>query len=433
MWPGAVFMMLTWTIRALAAAVVVSTVPLFFDLAVALLGNLLTRSAPVPACPVAPAGQATLAGQGSQPRLAVIVPAHDEQTMIARTVHSLLIAGCSPADRPASSQTSTAQPGPAFSSNVFVVAHNCSDQTAVEALRAGAVVVELDDPLAHGKGAALRAGFRAALAAGADAFLVIDADSVVSPNLLAAMRHALASGAAAAQCRYELELGPGPGLQPRARLRALAFRGMNVLRARGRATLGESAGLFGNGFALTAETLARVPYEANSICEDLEYHIYLVSAGINVVWVEQALVQAPLSRPGAVQATQEARWEGGRFRAASIASARLVRRALRGSWPAVGLLAEAWSLPLSRGLLLLLFAALLPLGWLHAYALACLLVTVGYVAGAALLGAAPRSDLAALVCAPAHIFWKAAMTPLVLRQARRRAEWARTDREDRRG
>ena len=47
----------------------------------------------------------------------------------------------------------------------------------------------------------------------------------------------------------------------------------------------------------------------------------------------------------------------------------------------------------------------------------------------ALLGAEPMRDLAALAAAPLYLVWKVAITPMVLRQSRSRAEWARTKRE----
>jgi cellulose synthase/poly-beta-1,6-N-acetylglucosamine synthase-like glycosyltransferase len=343
--------------------------------------------------------------------------------MIARTVHSLLDAGCSPA------HSHGADKGAAFETQIFGVAHNCSDATALVAENAGARALQLNNRRLRGKGAALRFGFQAALESGANAFLVIDADSVVSPNLIAVTRAALAEGADATQCRYELE-SPGAGsVRPLARLRVLAFRGVNVLRARGRAGLGFSAGLFGNGFALTAETLDRVPFSADSICEDIEYHIKLVSAGIRVEWVEDASVYAPLSAPGAAQASQEARWEGGRLHVASRQSGRLLAAMFKGNWRAIEMLAEAWSLPLSRGILTLLLTALLPQHWLHVFALCCAGIAVLYVIEAAMLGAEPGKDLAALAVAPLHMLWKMAITPLVLRQTRKRAEWARTKRE----
>jgi len=46
-----------------------------------------------------------------------------------------------------------------------------------------------------------------------------------------------------------------------------------------------------------------------------------------------------------------------------------------------------------------------------------------------LLGDEPWRDLVALAGAPLHLLWKLAITPLVLRQSRVGAEWARTRRE----
>src|SRR4051794_25271451 len=69
---------------------------------------------------------------------AVLVPAHDEEGVVGRSVASMV-----------------AQDYPAESFSVHVVADNCTDATAAEAREAGAVVherVALDD---RGKGAAL--------------------------------------------------------------------------------------------------------------------------------------------------------------------------------------------------------------------------------------------------------------------------------------
>jgi len=345
-----------------------------------------------------------------QIRLAVVVPAHDEETMIARTVLSLREAGAGV--------------------DLFVVAHNCADRTAKAAADAGAQVVELNNPKLCGKGAALRAGFAAALAAGANAVLVVDADSVVSGNLIHATRTMLEQGAEATQCRYELEMpGPGAGAHPLARLRALAFRGMNVLRAKGRAGLGFSTGLFGNGFALTTDLLERVPFRVNSIAEDVEYHTRLVAEGVQVYWVEDACVHAHSPASSAAQATQEARWEGGRLHVASRATRRLLSALLRGRWRSVETLADVWSLPLSRGVLALTLTAALEVHWLHVFALGCAAICGVYVAESVLLGAEPMRDVAALLGAPLYMVWKALITPLVLRQSRSRAAWARTKRE----
>jgi cellulose synthase/poly-beta-1,6-N-acetylglucosamine synthase-like glycosyltransferase len=384
------------SISVLAGLMALFATPLFLDLALCMAGNLLNARRP-------------RTGVWRTIRLAVVVPAHDEEGLIGRTVMSLKAADAD--------------------TEVYVVAHNCSDRTAKAAAAAGARVVELNNRKLRGKSAALRQGFSSALGDGANAVLVVDADSIVSANLIAATREMLEQGAEVTQCRYELELPASRSRHPLARLRALAFRGMNVLRARGRAGLGFSTGLFGNGFAVTAATLERLPFTVNSIAEDVEYHTRLVQAGVRVYWVEGAFVHAHSPASGAAQATQEARWEGGRFRVASRATGGLMAAVFRGRWRAFETLADVWSLPLSRGILALLLTLFLAVPWLHVFSLVCAGVAVLYVFQAALLGDEPMQDLAALVAAPLYLVWKALITPLVLRQSRSRAEWARTKRE----
>jgi cellulose synthase/poly-beta-1,6-N-acetylglucosamine synthase-like glycosyltransferase len=223
-------------------------------------------------------------------RLAVLIPAHNEEKLIAACLSSLGL-GAEPA------------------APVFVVAHNCSDSTASIASAAGAQVLELTDDGSRGKGAALHHGFTHALAAGAQAVLVIDADSTVSSSLIAVVCDAFAAGAQAVQTRY---IAANPGASTGTRLQALAMRGFNVLRPRGRARLGLSCGIFGNGFALSAATLTQVPYLAHSIVEDLEYHIALVRSGIRVDFLDDATVFGQLPDNTTAASTQRARWEGGR-------------------------------------------------------------------------------------------------------------------------
>ncbi len=262
------------SISVLAVAIVVFAAPLFIDLAICIFGNYRRARTP--------SGAAR-----REIRLAVVVPANNEETVIESTLQSLKVAG---PETP-----------------IYVVAHNCMDATAEIATRGGAHVLVLSNPRLRGKGAALRYGFSAAIAGGSNAVLVVDADTSVSTNLIEATRLKLSEGADATQCRYELKLTPDQSRNPMARLRALAFRGMNVLRAKGRAGLGFSTGIFGNGFALTAATLERVPFDADSIAEDVEYHVRLVAAGISVFWIGDARVEGQLPKSREAQASQEAR------------------------------------------------------------------------------------------------------------------------------
>ena len=76
---------------------------------------------------LAPPKRATCA-HAAAVRLAVVVPAHDEELMIARTVQSLLAAGCSATISHPAGETDF----DSWEIPLFVVAHNCSDATAAD-------------------------------------------------------------------------------------------------------------------------------------------------------------------------------------------------------------------------------------------------------------------------------------------------------------
>jgi glycosyltransferase involved in cell wall biosynthesis len=94
-------------------------------------------------------------------RIAILVPAHDEASVIAET-----LAGLSKeiSDRDAS----------------LVIADNCTDDTAAIARNAGAVTAERRDPDRRGKGYALQFGFELLAKDPPDVVVVIDADCTVS-------------------------------------------------------------------------------------------------------------------------------------------------------------------------------------------------------------------------------------------------------------
>ncbi len=345
----------------------------------------------------------------SQYPLAVVIPAHNEEGLIARCVTSV----CESA-------------GPGSDTRIFVVAHNCADTTAEQARNAGAEVLVYNDPAARGKGFALSHGFAHALATPAQAILVIDADSVVSKNLVPAVQRLLANGAEAVQSRYEMESATE---KISGRLAALAFRGFNVIRPRGRDRLGLSSGIFGNGFALTRRLLDEVPYGAFSVVEDLEYHLALVLAGKRVHFLDTVLVSAalPASRQG--ETVQRSRWEGGRFHVARIWSGRLLKQILRGRIRLAEPLCDVAGLPLAYGVFALLLALCVPVADIRIYALISLLVIAFHVLVAAASGPDFLKTLGLLAMAPIYILWKLRLLPSILRGSRGKADWVRTNRD----
>jgi cellulose synthase/poly-beta-1,6-N-acetylglucosamine synthase-like glycosyltransferase len=343
--------------------------------------------------------------------LAVVIPAHNEEFLISRCVRSV---------------RESAQCTAKSDISIYVVAHNCTDSTAQQASKAGAEVLVYDDPAAKGKGFALRHGFERVLAGQAEAILVVDADSIVSKNLVPAVQRLLANGAEAVQCRYEMD---SPTEKINTRLAALALRGFNVIRPRGRERLGLSAGIFGNGFALSRNLLAEVPYGAFSVVEDLEYHINLVLAEKRVRFLETVLVSAslPASREG--EQVQRSRWEGGRFYAARVWTGRLLGQLLRGRIRVAEPLFDLAGLPMAYGGFALLLALCVPVAGIRIYAIASLLVIAAHVLAAAASGPDFLRTLGLLSMAPLYILWKLRLLPAVLIGSKGKAAWVRTNRD----
>jgi cellulose synthase/poly-beta-1,6-N-acetylglucosamine synthase-like glycosyltransferase len=385
------------------AVLLIVTLPLVLELLLVTTANLL----PVRRRPVSDL-QRDSGRQNDGFQLAIIVPAHNEELLVSRCVSSLRVAA-----------------GP--SGKIVLVAHNCVDSTAARAEAAGAGVLNYNDPDAKGKGFALRHGFAHALAAGANAVMVVDADSIVSPNTVSAVQAAFAAGARVTQCRYEMESTTD---RSSTRLAALAFRGFNVVRPRGRERLGLSAGILGNGFALARTVLETIPYDAFSVVEDLEYHLHLVMAGERVRYLDQAVISAdfPESRTG--EAVQRSRWEGGRLLTARTWALPLAGRIMRGRLRLFEPLCDLTGLPLAFGVFALLVAVCIPLPWLRWYAVVSLGVVLAHVLTAAWAGPDFLRTLQLLAMTPLYILRKLWMIPGVLRGSSAKAAWVRTERDN---
>ena len=387
----------------LGIALVVLTFPLVTELALVTLANFLPWGS---RGRIAGLGDA-LEGRANF-RLAVIVPAHNEQMLAGRCVASLRASG-----------------GPEL--KILVVAHNCTDATAANAVVAGGEALIYNDSNAVGKGFALRYGFEHALANGVDAVMVVDADSVVSPNTVADIQSAFASGTRVLQCRYEME---STTERSSTRLSALAFRAFNVVRPRGRARLGLSAGIVGNGFAIHRTVLEAIPYDAFSVVEDLEYHLHLVMAGEKVEYLDRAMISADFPESRAGEAVQRSRWEGGRIHTARVWALPLLGKIVRGQFRLFEPLCDLTGMPMALGAFALILAVCLPLNWLRWYASLSLLIVLAHVVTAAWVGPRFLSTLQLLALSPLYILRKLWMIPGVIRGSSSKAAWVRTERDN---
>jgi len=349
------------------------------------------------------------------PPTALLMPAHQEERHIARTLAAL-------------------RPVLPTDMRLVVVADNCTDGTAGRARAAGAEVVERHDPARRGKGHALAFG-REHLADDPPAVvIVLDADCRAEPGALARLAQAAAARAAAVQALYLLApVGDAPAM---VQVSGFAFMVKNLIRQRGLSRIGAPVPLGGTGMALPWSLFRDAPLGGSHLVEDLALSVALARAGHPPRFVSEAVIW---SEPAGADATliQRARWEGGFLQVARGQGLSLVAEAVRRARPGLlwmGLHVLTPPLTLLVALEIVLVAPVLLLCMVTGRAGALvgsaglLLLLAGVVLVAWGMHGRRWLSPRALVRLPFYLLWK---MPGYLRLARGRGPsgWIRTERD----
>lgn len=228
-------------------------------------------------------------------RFAILVPAHNEEKIISKTIYSL-----------------SALIYPKKLYDVFVIADNCDDNTADIARSLGVNVLERSHKTRKGKGYALRWAFNRLLNTDEDydALLVVDADSLISGNYLEVMNYYLEKGSDVIQSNDQVLPEPGNWSVEATQIGFLLY---NYVKPLGRKVLNFNMGLRGNGMCFRAEVLKKIPWKAWSLTEDVEYGMILILNGIKIDFAPEASVLAQMPIKASNAESQRARWEMGRY------------------------------------------------------------------------------------------------------------------------
>lgn len=347
-------------------------------------------------------------------KIAVVVPAHNEEATIAKTVANILACDYPREDR-----------------SLFVIADNCSDNTAARAEEAGAVVVVRVDPDNRGKGQALDWFLRSHSMSlkPYDVLVLLDADVEVAQDFFRAMRDAFADPTVQAAQSYNGVANPSENW--RTALTYAGFAGVNHLRPLGQMRLFGGTMLKGTGMAFRTEALLARGWPARSIVEDMEMTLTLAQTGVAVHYVPEARMVSCAEKTASQASSQRRRWEGGRFQLMAHYVPRLLFLSVRRPRLLLtGLLLELLTPPLTVALLTTVLWGVVSSvrGWYEASGVAafCLAGLGVYVATALYLVRAPRRVWAALLQAPFFIVWKFVVyCGLILRPEK---NWVRTAR-----
>ncbi len=228
-------------------------------------------------------------------RLAVLIPAHNEEQVIARTLRSVLQARY-----------------PHALLDCWVIADNCSDHTAEIARAEGAQVLERYDNINKGKGYALEYGFEKLLMQKPkyEGFMILDADTVIDLNALEVASTYLEYGHQVIQLSDMVEQQESSWSNESIRTGFILY---NYVRPLGRKYFGLSAGLRGNGMIFSRDVITSHPWRSYSLAEDLEYGLNLLLEDESVVFAPEATVWARMTQSSENAESQRRRWEIGRF------------------------------------------------------------------------------------------------------------------------
>lgn len=253
---------------------------LLFSLQV-LLSFPMFGSKPAPAGPQA--------RQARQP-ITVLVPAHNESAGITATL-DVISAQLQEGDR------------------LLVVADNCTDDTAQQAIAAGAEVIERHDDQHRGKGYALDYGVRYLEYSPPQVLIVVDADCMVHANSLELLSNQCMASNRPVQAMYLMLSPPAAGLKTR--VAEFAWTVKNRARPIAYQRLGLPCQLMGTGMAFPWALIQSAELASGHIVEDLKLGLDFAAAGYAPVLCKEALVTSMFpSNTEGVQ-SQRTRWEHG--------------------------------------------------------------------------------------------------------------------------
>ena len=245
-------------------------------------------------------------------RIAVVIPAHDEQERIATTIQRVK----QQVDDDAA---------------VIVVADNCTDATAERAAAAGATVWLRDDVTLRGKGFALSYAFDRLNGFDPDVVVCLDADCAPGPNCIrtiAVLAQQRQRPVQAAYTMYASEVAGGlTGIS------ALAVFVKNYLRPRGLQRLGLPCLLTGSGMAFPKSALSAMRRPDGNIVEDMRMSTDLAVAGFAPLPCMEVSLDSPLPDRQSGFLSQRTRWEHGHMSMILNHAPRLLAACIRSASP----------------------------------------------------------------------------------------------------
>ena len=205
-------------------------------------------------------------------RFMAIIPAHNEESVIANLIESL-----------------KKQDYPKELYDIYVVADNCTDETATIASKAGAIVYERTDIENKTKGHALNWFLAKKIEEDApyDAFCVFDADNIVDEMFIKNMNKKLCQGEDVVQGYRDIKNPTDSWVSAGY---AIFYWTMNRFYHLARYNLGLSPLINGTGFMVKFDVVKPNGWQTETLTEDIEFSLKRIIAGKKLGWATDAIV-----------------------------------------------------------------------------------------------------------------------------------------------
>ena len=226
-------------------------------------------------------------------RFMAIIPAHNEAAVVGNLVESL-----------------KKQDYPKDLYDVYVIADNCTDNTAEIARNAGAIVYERFDESKKTKGFALQWFLAQKIEEDApyDAFCIFDADNVADKNFLKAMNKKLCQGENVVQGYRDIKNPTDNWITAGY---AIFYWMMNRFYHLARYNLGLSPLLNGTGFMVRFDIIKPTGWDTKTLTEDIEFSLKNIIEGRKLGWATDAIVYDEQPTSFKQSWTQRERWTVG--------------------------------------------------------------------------------------------------------------------------
>ena len=222
-----------------------------------------------------------------------IIPAHNEEMVVSNLIESL------------KNQT--------YDKNlydIYVIADNCTDNTANVARRAGAIVLERFDPAHKTKGYALQWFLKQKIEENADydAFFVFDADNIVDKDFIVNMNKKLCQGEDVVQGYRDIKNPTDNWITAGY---ALFYWTMHRLYHLARYNVGLSTLLNGTGFMVRFDVVKPEGWQTETLTEDIEFSLKRIIKGKKLGWAIDAIVYDEQPTSFKQSWSQRSRWTVG--------------------------------------------------------------------------------------------------------------------------